>query len=69
MAGIISLAVDVFFLYLAIGVVFSIWFVFAGAAKLDEGVPKAPWHFRLIILPGSILLWVPLFIKLLKHKS
>ena len=69
MVEIISFAIDIFFIYLAIGVLFSIWFVFAGAARLDDGVPKAPWHFRLIILPGSILLWIPLLIKLLKKKS
>ncbi|MBV6645797.1 MAG: hypothetical protein KI790_10130 [Cyclobacteriaceae bacterium] len=55
-------------IYLLLGTAFSIYFVFAGANRLDPGVKDAPWHFRLIIWPGSVLLWVTLLTKLLKKK-
>ena len=47
MIEVISILVDIFFIYLALGLLFALWFVFAGASRLDEGVSQAPWHFRL----------------------
>ncbi len=69
MIEVISILVDIFFIYLALGLLFALWFVFAGASRLDKGVSQAPWHFRLMILPGSILLWLPLLVKLIRQKT
>ena len=69
MTEIISLLIDAFFLYLAVGILFTVWFILKGAEKLDEGVKKTPWHFRLILLPGSVLMWPVLLYKLLSKKS
>ena len=55
-------------IYLLIGAVFGIYFVLRGAAKLDDGISEAPWHTRLIIYPGSVLLWIILVGKLMKSK-
>lgn len=62
----ISLAIDGFFIYLGIGLLFSLWFVLAGAKKIDEGVAATPFHFKLILIPGSILIWPVLLVKILK---
>ncbi len=56
-------------IYLFLGFVFAVFFVLKGAAKLDAGVRAAPWHFKLIIFPGSMLLWIVLLIKLQKRKN
>lgn len=69
MSNILSISIDLLFLYLGIGVLFGIWFVLKGAAKLDNGVKGTPWHFRLILLPGSILMWSVLIYKLISKKS
>jgi hypothetical protein len=37
--------------------VFSIPFVFIGVTKLDPHAAHGSWGFRLLIIPGSILLW------------
>lgn len=66
MINIISIAIDGFFLYLVIGLLFSIWFVLKGAKMLDDGMLGTPFHLKLILIPGSILLWLPLTIKLLR---
>jgi len=64
----IALLIDLMFLYFGIGLLFGVWFVIAGASKLDEGVKGTPWHFRLILLPGSILIWSILLFKLMRRK-
>ncbi len=63
--------IDIFLLlmgiYLVIGLIFGIYFIIYGAQKLDDGVSGSPWHFKLILLPGSILLWLVLLIKLVRN--
>lgn len=44
-------------IYLGAGFIFAVLFVLKGASAIDEGAARAGWGFRLIILPGSILLW------------
>lgn len=68
MTDFISIAVDFFFVYLLIGLLFSIWFALAGAKKLDDGVSETPWHFKLIIIPGAVLLWVVLLAKIIRKR-
>jgi len=66
----IEILVDIFLiclgLYLVIGLIFSLYFVFRGIVKLDEGVKDSPWHFRLLIWPGSVLLWSVLLLKIIR---
>jgi hypothetical protein len=69
MSSVLSILIDLMFLYFGIGLVFGIWFIIAGAPKLDEGAKGTPWHFRLILLPGSILIWSVLLYKLVTRKS
>ncbi len=68
MINLISILIDIFFIYILTGLVFSVWFAFFGVQKLDAGSTEAPWHFRVIIIPGCILLWLILLIKLVKKK-
>lgn len=44
-------------LHLAAGVLFAGPFVGFGVARIDPHAARASWGFRLIILPGVILLW------------
>ena len=44
-------------IYLAIGLLFSIPFVAKGVGKNDPAVQGSTIGFRLIIIPGVILLW------------
>ena len=43
--------------YLSIGLVVGILFISLGVAKIDAAAQGSSIWFRLIILPGSILLW------------
>ena len=49
-------------LYLALGLVFAIAFVTKGVGRIDPDAAQGSWGFRLLILPGSTLLW-PLLLK------
>ncbi len=66
MIELISLTIDAFFIYLGIGLLFSIWFVLVGAKKIDNGMEDTPFHFKLILIPGSVLMWPVMLIKILK---
>jgi hypothetical protein len=69
MSSVLSIVIDLMFLYFGIGLLFGVWFVITGASKLDKGVVGTPWHFRLMLLPGSILIWSILLYKLVSRKS
>ena len=56
-------------IYLALGFLFAIPFLWRGAAQIDEGVSGSTRSFKLIILPGTILLWPALLLKWLKSRS
>jgi hypothetical protein len=43
--------------YLISGAVFTGPFVWVGARKIDPHAAAGSWGFRLIIIPGTILLW------------
>jgi hypothetical protein len=48
--------------YLAFGVVFAIPFVLVGAQKIDSHATHGSWGFRLLIIPGTMVLW-PLLLR------
>ena len=52
--------------YLLLGVIFSVYFYFRGAFKLDVGTKNTPWHFKVIIFPGVIVFWCFLLFRLIK---
>ena len=64
--------VSIFFLALAIyllaGVLFAIFFLTKGIEKIDTAAHGSGWGFRLIILPGTIVLWPVLLNKWIKAK-
>jgi len=64
-----TLFVYIFYIYLAIGIIFAVWFVSKGAARLDEAMQRASWGMRLLLLPGSVALWPNLLLKIIRHKS
>ena len=49
-------------IYLAVGLLVGIAFAFVGAKKIDPNAADGSIGFRLIIIPGAILLW-PLVLK------
>jgi hypothetical protein len=54
--------------YLLTGLLFATWFVLKGVNSIDEGMNHVSWGVRLLLIPGSILLWVVLLRKYLKTK-
>ncbi|HKQ48955.1 MAG TPA: hypothetical protein VJZ71_12865 [Phycisphaerae bacterium] len=53
--------------YLAIGLIFGLWFVTAGLPRFDSAADDSPWGFRLLILPGSMALW-PLLVRRIRSR-
>jgi len=44
-------------IYLLCGVVFAVPFALVGVGKIDPHAAHGTWGFRLLIIPGTILLW------------
>ena len=63
---IIDVLVYIFLAYLAIGVLFSIAFVVKGVDAIDNEAARSPKTFRIVLVPGAILLWPVLIIKWMK---
>lgn len=65
---VITILVNLFLLYMLIGLLFGIAFVIWGVTKIDEVAVGSSWRFRLIILPGTIAFWPVLLSKWIKGK-
>ena len=52
--------------YLAVGVLFVIPFLIKGLNKVDEGAHGSTIGFKIIIIPGVIVLWPVLLSKWMK---
>ena len=66
--NLILLGFQVAFIYLLSGFLFGIFFILIGVDWLDPDVKGSGWKFRLLILPGTIILWPFLVYKLFKVK-
>jgi TM2 domain-containing membrane protein YozV len=56
-------------IYLATGLLFALFFLTKGVNKIDTGAIGSGWGFRIIILPGTIVLWPLLLNKWIKTKK
>jgi hypothetical protein len=57
------------FAYLAIGLLFAVWFVAFGVTKLDDSAKGTGFGFRLIIFFGAAAFWTFLAWRLLKKND
>ena len=64
----VKILVNLFLLYLLLGLIFGIAFVSKGVKKVDPVAKGTSWRFRLLILPGSMALWPVLLVKWIKSK-
>jgi hypothetical protein len=55
-------------LYVVAGLLFALWFVTAGLARVDESARDAGWGLRLLLLPGAVALWPLLARRVLRMK-
>ena len=69
MAYVVSILVTLLGVYLAIGFLFALAFVWKGIGKVDNDATSASVGFRLLILPGSMVLWPVLLRRWLKRRK
>jgi membrane protein implicated in regulation of membrane protease activity len=50
-------------------VIFASFFLWRGAAALDEGARGISWKTRALLFPGSVALWPVLLRKWLKARN
>lgn len=66
MSSVAVIFVNLFQLYLLLGFLFGLFFVFKGVQKVDPVADHTSWRFRLLILPGTMALWPILLNKWIK---
>jgi len=69
METIISNTLSIFGIYLALGVIFSIAFLWKGIHKVDEGAKGSGFFFKLLIFPGLTFFWIFFLRKWLKTNA
>ena len=57
------------FVYLAIGVLFALWFVAFGITKLDDSAKGTGISFRFLIFWGAVPFWILLGWRLFKGEK
>lgn len=55
--------------YLAMGLLFGVFFAAKGVKLLDPVAEGSPLTFRLLVMPAATALWPFLLVKILKKKS
>jgi len=64
-----SLIVPIVVAYLAVGILFGIFFAASGAARLDSAAIGSPITFRILTIPAATALWPLLLVKLLRKRG
>jgi regulator of protease activity HflC (stomatin/prohibitin superfamily) len=67
MEMIVNISLIAIAIYLLCGLVFTIAFIVKGLAVVDEGAQGSSIGFKIIIIPGVIVLWPFLLIRWLKQ--
>ena len=69
MLTIINVFLFLLALYFAFGLLFGLYFLFKGAAKIDPVISASKKRVKFLLLPGIVATW-PLFIlQLIKSKT
>lgn len=69
MTAVVSIIFLAVAIYLIAGVLFAVFFLIKGIEKIDTAAHGSGLGFRLIILPGTVVLWPVLLNKLMKAKK
>jgi hypothetical protein len=64
--GLARLLINATGLYLGLGVLFALPFAARWAGRLDPAAAAGSWGFRLLIVPGAVLLWPLLLYRVLR---
>ena len=69
MKNVIDLFLLILGVYVTLGLLFAIFFVFVGGTKIDPLLKDSKKRFRIILFPGIIAIWPFLVAKLFKSKK
>jgi hypothetical protein len=65
MLVLIHIVLVILAIYFGIGLCFGIYFVIAGAAKIDPLIKESKFNVRFLLAPGSVVTWPILMLRLL----
>jgi hypothetical protein len=64
-----SLIAPIVVAYIAVGILFSIFFAVSGVARLDSAAIGSPITFRILTIPAATALWPLLLTKMLRKRG
>ena len=59
----VAIIVNAFYLYLLVGAIFAVLFLWKGVAVLDDAAQGISWKTKALFFPGSLALWPVLLQK------
>jgi hypothetical protein len=54
--------------YLGVGLAFALTMIAGGFRRLDPLAQAAPWHVKLVLIPGLAALWPIMLIKFVRGR-
>ena len=66
MEQIATIGLNIAGIYLLLGIIFAIAFLWKGITKVDAGAKNTRFFLKLLIFPGAVLFWVVLLRKWIK---
>lgn len=69
MDSLVASLLELFGVYLVVGLFLGLGFVIVGAKKIDPSAGATGFFFKLLILPGSIILWPYLIGRWIKGRT
>ncbi|GAA4885813.1 hypothetical protein GCM10023311_05780 [Flaviramulus aquimarinus] len=66
---IINIFLGILGIYFIIGLLFALYFIIKGATKIDPLMQDTKKRVRFLLLPGVIVTWPFLIVKLFKSKT
>jgi len=66
---ILQIILAVCYIYLLCGFVFALVFIISGVEKIDDAAIGSSFGFKMIIIPGAMILWPVLWRKWLQANN
>jgi hypothetical protein len=60
------IGVYLLYIYILLGLSVGVWFAFFKVQQIDAGAEDAPFAFRLLLMPGAMLLWPYIIFKTIR---
>jgi len=69
MESFVIILLSIFGVYLALGVLFSIIYLWKGISKVDSKTEESGFFFKILLFPGMCFFWILFLMKWMKSSN